>query len=132
MDPQLLPDLHKFYPEIILTAALLCVIVGDIGVLRVRRSLTFAVAALGLALAFCAAIPLFAAPAGTLFFGVVAVDPMAAFFKCFLILTSFLVLLSTPGSRELSRMHMGEFYMLLLGVTLSMLLLASSVDLLMI
>ena len=61
----------------------------------------------------------------------VALDPMAVFFKGFLILTSFLVLLAAPGSRELSRAHLGEFYALLLGVTLGMLLLASSTDMLM-
>jgi len=132
MDPQLIPDLHKFYPEIILTAAFLLAIIGDLGFSRIRGGLTFSVAALGLALAFAAGIPLFGMPTGTLFFGVIAIDPLAAFFKCFLILTSFLVLLATPGSRELSQRPLGEFYMLLLGVTLSMVLLASSVDLLMI
>ncbi|MBP1624576.1 MAG: proton-translocating NADH-quinone oxidoreductase, chain, partial [Acidobacteria bacterium] len=126
MDPQLIPDLHKFYPEIILTAAFLLAIIGDLGFSRIRGGLTFSVAALGLALAFAAGIPLFGMPTGTLFFGVIAIDPLAAFFKCFLILTSFLVLLATPGSRELSQRPLGEFYMLLLGVTLSMVLLASS------
>jgi NADH-quinone oxidoreductase subunit N len=81
--------------------------------------------------AFVYTIPLFSAPQGSTFFGVLAVDPMAAFFKCFLILTSFLILLSTPKSREFSHSHMGEFYALLLGVTLAMLLLSSSMDLLM-
>ncbi len=131
MNPQILSDLKKFYPELILSAALLCVVIADIAFPRLRKSLTFILAALGLAIAFFFCIPLFGAPAGTMFFGAVAIDRMAVFFKCFLILTSFLVLLAAPGSRELSHRHLGEFYMLLLGVTLSMLLLASSVDMLM-
>ena len=131
MNPQLLLDLHKFYPEIILTAALLCVIIADIAFARAGRKLTFAITAAGMALAFLAAVPLFKSPEGTLFFGAVAIDSMAVFFKCFLILTSFLVLLAAPGSKELAQRHLGEFYMLLLGVTLAMLLLASSADLLM-
>ncbi len=61
----------------------------------------------------------------------IAIDRMAVFFKGFLILTSFLVLLSTPGSRELSKSSRGEFYALLLGVTLGMMLLVSAVDMLM-
>jgi NADH-quinone oxidoreductase subunit N len=132
MNPQIFADLHKFYPEIILTAALLCVVIADLAFHRIRKHVTFVLAALGLALAFAAGIPLFGAAAGTLFYGVIAVDQMGAFFKCFLILASFLVLLATPGSREFSQRRMGEFYALLLGVTLAMLLLASSVDVLMI
>jgi NADH-quinone oxidoreductase subunit N len=58
-------------------------------------------------------------------------DPMAVFFKCFLILTALFVLFAAPASRELSRRPLGEFYALLLGVTFAMLLLASSIDLLM-
>jgi NADH-quinone oxidoreductase subunit N len=131
MNPQVLLDLKKFYPEVIITAAFLCVIVGDLAFPRIRKNVTFMLAALGLGCAFIASLPLFSAPQGTLFFGILALDKMAVFFKCFLILTSFLVLLTAPGSKELSQRHMGEFYTLLLGVTLAMLLLASSVDMLM-
>jgi NADH-quinone oxidoreductase subunit N len=132
MNPQILLDLKQFYPELILTAALLCVVIGDIAFPRIRKSVTFILAALGLALAFIYSLPLFSAPAGELFFGVIALDRLAVFFKLFLTLTSLLVLLAVPGSRELARRSMGEFYMLLLGVTLAMLLLASSMDMLMI
>jgi NADH-quinone oxidoreductase subunit N len=131
MNLQILADLHKFYPELILTVAFLCVVIGEIAFSHIRKYLTFTLAALGLGLAFVASLPLFGSTAGTLFYGVVAVDPMGAFFKCFLILTSFMVLLATPGSRELSQRNLGEFYALLLGTTLAMILLASSVDLLM-
>jgi NADH-quinone oxidoreductase subunit N len=131
MNPQLLLDLKQFYPEIILTVALLAVIIVDIGYPRSRRNFTFGVTALGLIFAFLSSLNLISAPAGTLFYGVVAIDPMAVFFKCFLILTSFLVLLTVPGSKELSKSHLGEFNALLLGVTLAMLLLSSSVDLMM-
>jgi NADH-quinone oxidoreductase subunit N len=132
MNPQILLDLKSFYPEIIIAAALICVVIADLALQKARKSATFLIAALGLIIAFVLSIPLFRAPGGTLFYGALAIDPMAAFFKCFLILTSFLVLLAAPESKELSRQHLGEFYTLLLGVTLAMLLLASSVDLLMI
>jgi NADH-quinone oxidoreductase subunit N len=131
MNPQLLWDLKKFYPEIIITAAILCVIIADIGFPRIRKNLTFVIAGLGLIFAFFTCVPLFRTPAGTLFYGVIAIDQMAVFFKSFLIVTSFLVLLVAPGSRELSQRRLGEFYALLLSVTLAMLLLATSVDMLM-
>jgi NADH-quinone oxidoreductase subunit N len=131
MNPQVFLDLQKFFPELIITAALLCVVIADIAFTRFRRSLTFIIAALGLLFAFIYSIPLFAAAEGTMFFGAVSMDSMAVFFKCFLIMTSLLVLLITPGSKELSQMHPGEFYAILLGVTVSMLLLSSSADMLM-
>src|SRR5688572_9504101 len=130
MHPDLVRDLHLFYPEIAITVTLLLVVVADLLVPRTIRSVTFLLTALGLLDAFALTVPLFGHEARTLFFGMVALDPMAVFFKGFLILTSFLVLLAAPGSREFSRAHLGEFYALLLGVTLGMLLLASSTDML--
>lgn len=132
MNPQLLPDLHLFYPEIAITVALLAVIVADISLGRLRRSVTFLVTALGLLTAFGLTLPLFGVAGRTLFYGMIAIDSVAVFFKGFLVLASFLVLLATPGSRELSERFLGEFYTLLLGATLAMMLLASSVDLLMV
>jgi NADH-quinone oxidoreductase subunit N len=131
MNPQILADLRMFYPELILTAAFLCVVMGDIVFTRIRKSITFILTLLGLGLALMSSIFLFSSPNGTLFYGIVAVDPMGTFFKCFLILTSFFVLLATNGSKELSRRPLGEFYAILLGVTLALLLLVSSVDMLM-
>ncbi len=131
MNPQILQDMHRFYPELAVTAALLAVVIADIGFPGIRRSLTFVTAAVGLIAAFWLTIPLFWAPEGTMFYGMLALDRMAVFFKGFLIVASFLVLLATPGSKELETRQLGEFYALLLGVTLGMMLLASSVDMLM-
>jgi len=131
MDPQIVLDLHSFYPEIALTLTLLAVIIVDLALPRIKKSATFLVTALGLLAAFICTLPLVHDPQGTLFYGMIAIDPLAVFFKLFLILTSFLVLLIAPGSRELSKDHIGEFYTLLLGVTLGMLLLASATDMLM-
>ncbi len=131
MNPLMFQDLNAFFPEITISVTLLAVIVVDLMMPGIRKGATFFVAALGLLLALAFTVPLFAAPEGTLFYGMLALDPMAVFFKAFLILTSFLILLAAPGSRELSRQHIGEFYTLLLGVTLGMILLASAVDMLM-
>ncbi|MEJ2111173.1 MAG: NADH-quinone oxidoreductase subunit N [Acidobacteriota bacterium] len=131
MNPQILSDLKLFYPEIIITVAILLVVIGDLVFTRISRSLTFCLTALGMVAAIIASIRLFDADPGTLFFGVISLDPMSIFFKIFLILTSFFVLFATSGSRELAKSNMGEFYSLLLGVTLAMMLLASSADMLM-
>lgn len=131
MNPQILSDLKQFYPEIILTAALLLVVIGDIAFSRIRRSLSFIIAAAGLIAALVSSIRLFEQDSGTLFFNVLSLDPMSIFFKCFLILTSLFILFSVPGSKELERRNLGELYTLLLGVTLAMMLLTASADMLM-
>ena len=131
MDPHIPESFRKFYPEVIITVALLLVVVIDIALPKIRKMATFWVTALGLLASFVFTVPLLGAAESKLFYGMVALDPLAVFFKGFLILASFLVLLATPGSRELSRSNLGEFYTLLLGVTLGMLLLATSIDMLM-
>jgi NADH-quinone oxidoreductase subunit N len=131
MNPQILQDIQKIYPELAVTAALLCVVVADLVCGRLRRNVTFALTALGLAVAFWLTLPLAHAPQSTLFFGMLALDPMAVFFKAFFLLTSFLILMTAPGSKELAKTHLGEFYSLLLAVTLGMMLLAASTDMLM-
>jgi hypothetical protein len=57
MNPQILSDLKTFYPELILTAAILAVVIGDLVFLRIRNAVTFGVAALGLILSFACSIP---------------------------------------------------------------------------
>jgi NADH-quinone oxidoreductase subunit N len=131
MNPQVLMDLKKIYPEIILTTALICVVIGDLVFARIRKGLTFVLAAAGLLVALFISACQLSTSSQSLFFGVIAIDPMAAFFKCFLILASFLVLLTAANSRELSESHLSEFYALLLGVTLAMSFLAASLDMLM-
>jgi NADH-quinone oxidoreductase subunit N len=131
MNPQILLDLKKLYPEIIITIAILFVVIADLALPTIRKKATLLIASTGLILAFIASIPLFGQPRASAFFDVLAIDPMAAFFKCFLIMASFLILLAAPKSKELSRYNLGEFYTLLLAVTLGMILLASSIDILM-
>ena len=131
MNPQIIHDLHSIYPELALTATLLLVILVDLAFPRVRHNAAFLVAALGLITALVLSFPLFAATPGTLFYGMIALVSMSVFFKVFLIITSLLVMLAAPGSKELAKEHMGEFFTLLLGVTLGMLFLASATDMLM-
>ncbi len=131
MDPQILSDLRDFLPELAITAALLLVIVADLIFSGRRNAITFAIAGAGLLTALALTVRQFGGPARTLFFEMIALDEMAIFFKGFIAATSFLILLAAPGARELARSSLGEFYSLLLGVTLGMMLLAASVDLLM-
>jgi NADH-quinone oxidoreductase subunit N len=132
MNPQIVQDLTNFLPELAISIAFLLVIIVDIAFPReAGKKISFATAMLGLAVALILTIPLFGVDAHSMFFGMVALDRLALFFKGFLVLTSLMVLLVAPGSRELAGRHLGEFYVLLLGVTLGMMLLVSATDMLM-
>jgi NADH:ubiquinone oxidoreductase subunit 2 (subunit N) len=58
-----------------------------------------------------------------------AIDGFAQFFKLFLLLAALLVVLASLHSVELAPFHQGEFFALLLAVTLGMVLLANSTNL---
>ena len=127
---QVLASLGRFVPEMILTAAILVVTLVDVSGIPSRNNLNrgLTVAALGSGL--------FSVSAGEpqlIFAGMLADDPLASFFKVILLLAALLVALmfTFDNSRELRGLGQGEFYVLLLAVTLSNLLLAASNDLVM-
>jgi NADH-quinone oxidoreductase subunit N len=124
-------SLPRFGPELITTAALLLVILVDATGMALRNGFNRLITALGLAAALVACAPL-ARPeaAGSLFSGMLHVDPMGVFFKVLLLGASLLLLLSFTfkNSRELFGLGQGEFYALLLALTLSNLLLAAAND----
>jgi len=125
-------SLRLFRPELALTAALLLVVLVDAARPAWRNGAcrVLTVAGLGAALAFC--LPL-RGQSALLFTGMVALDPLALFFKVLLIGASLLVILAFTfrNSRELRGQSQGEFYALLLAVTVSNMFLATANDLVM-
>src|SRR3989442_8140852 len=119
-----------FTPEIALTVGLMLVVLVDAFGAPWRnivgRFLTVATLALSLVLAL-RLLPA-GSPGASIFSGMVVVDPLGLFFKVILLAASLLtVLLFTfRNSRELFGLGHGEFYELLLAVTLSNLLMATS------
>ena len=129
-----LESLKYFLPELILVWALAVVIVVDLALKgrQDRRWGTVAIAMAGLVLAGFYTITLGDAPQGTLFTRMVVLDHFGVLLRALFILTAILVLLLSVPSRELSRLNQGEFFALLLAVTVSMMWMASSINLLMI
>ena len=127
---EVMASVRHFQPELVLTAALLLVVVVDaVGAAwRNRAMQLLTVAGLAGALVVALRDRQFA---GELFHGMVVADPMGSFFKALLLGASLLVVLAFnfKNSRELHGLGQGEFYALLLAVTLSNLLLATANDL---
>ena len=126
-------SLKYFLPELILVWTLAVVIVVDLALRgrQDRRWGTVAVALAGLVLAGFYTIMLGDAPQGTLFTRMVVLDHFGVLLRALFILTAILVLLLSIPSRELSRLNQGELIALLLAVTVSMMWMANSINLLM-
>ncbi|HEX2520947.1 MAG TPA: hypothetical protein VHP35_02410, partial [Terriglobia bacterium] len=124
-----LQSLRFFLPELTLTVAILVVILCDISVRNLRNVLNPLLTIASLLVALYFTLQLNQAGAATLFQGMVALDSFAQFFKVFLILAGLLVVLSSLHADELSSVHQGEFFALLLSVTLGMILMANSINL---
>jgi NADH-quinone oxidoreductase subunit N len=124
-------SMGRFLPELTLTAGLLLVVLVDAlgAAWRNAACRVLTVASLLGALALC--VPLGRQPAGEIWSGMLVHDPLGVFFKVVLLLASLLLVLAFTfrNSRELFGLGQGEFYALLLAVTLSNLLLATSNDL---
>src|SRR5262249_97266 len=128
----LLPDLNRFLPELLLCAGLLLVVLVDSIGAAWRNAVNRALTVLSLAGALALCRPLATSGfSGTLFSGMLVLDPLAVFFKVILLAASVRVVLSFTfrNSRELAGQGQGEFYALMLAVTISNLLLATANDL---
>jgi NADH-quinone oxidoreductase subunit N len=125
-------SLARFLPEVALTVGLLLVLIVDASGVRgrdpVNRSLTLVT--LGVALLLCPG-SIADGFSGPIFSGMLALDPLAVFFKILLIGASLLLILAFTfrNSKELEGLGQGELYVLLLAVTLGNLLLVSASDL---
>jgi NADH-quinone oxidoreductase subunit N len=131
---EVLRSLALFHPEVALTVGLLLVVVLDSigGAWRNGAIRVASLATLVASLAFAARLQS-AGATGSLFSGIVVVDPLGTFFKIILILASLLVAAAFTfrNARELHGLGQGEFHTLLLALTLSNLLLAAANDLVM-
>jgi NADH-quinone oxidoreductase subunit N len=127
---EVLQSLRLFRPELALTGALLLVVIVDAMRPRGRDLINRVLTLGGLAAALALCVPL-RAQSASLFQGMVVLDPLAVFFKILLIAASLLVVLifTFRNSRELHGLGQGEFYALMLAVTLSNVLMATANDL---
>jgi len=128
--PFTLWDFAAFTPEIILTVAGLLVLAVDaIGGEDTPKVIPFLTLG-GLGAALVAVVTTFGNSQnvlGTMY----AIDPLASFFKVIALMVGILVTLLTISYLEQRARYVGEFYSLLLFVTLAMVLVVSSTNLIM-
>jgi NADH-quinone oxidoreductase subunit N len=124
-----LASLNFFYPEIILSATILLLIVLDL-LVRNRRHLAV-VAVIGCVGSLLATVDLYSAQPGWLFHRMIILDNFSLFFKVFALTATILTIWMSLGSNEIKQVYEGEYYTLLLTSALGMFFMASASNLLM-
>ncbi|MBI1802327.1 MAG: NADH-quinone oxidoreductase subunit N [Chloroflexi bacterium] len=119
-------------PEIILTVCALAVLTIDLFSAERGRAWSPALTLAGLALAALDAAALFGAPAQPVFGQMVVADAFTGFFRLTSLMLAALIVFAAKEYIEKRTQYVAEFYALLLFVTLSIILLAASVDLIMV
>ncbi|HXV59953.1 MAG TPA: NADH-quinone oxidoreductase subunit N [Vicinamibacteria bacterium] len=129
-------SLKYFAPEIVLVFTLMAVLLFDLIAMKrspaERRLVIVLPTLIGLSTALVFALQLFDAPTAGLFSNMVALDGFGALLRILFILTALFVLLFTIPSRELSGVHQGELLVLLVTVTVALIWMANSINLVMI
>ncbi len=131
MVDQILESISRFLPETALTGALCLAILSDL-MFRKKHTVTMVIVLLGF-LASLAFVLLQGGITETVFSGMVAVDPFATYFKIIIAMAAILVVLFSffSGEVQATEKRKGEYFSLLLAMTLGMYLMAGAVNLLM-
>ncbi len=132
MGDALLTDLSRFLPELALTATFLAAILVDL-IFR-RSSLPVAAVVMGGLIVSGILVLGQSGMNVPIFTQMLAVDSFAVFFKLLIILTVILIVVFSLQSQELAAggRRLGEYYFLLVALTLGMVLMAGATNLLMI
>lgn len=128
MDLNNLESLSYFFPEIILTATILLLIVVDL--FSPGRRAVATIAVIGCAGSLLATFALYSAPSGWLFQRMIVLDNFSLFFKVLSLVAAILVIWMSLGSYEIRQVHQGEYYTLLLTCALGIFFMASASNLL--
>ncbi len=121
-------DLRYLYPEIILIATMLVVMIAEIIPVTNKRLVIPFLSLAGLLVSMFFTFPLLDDPVRSLFSGMMVVDHMGVFFRIFFAFSSIIIVLLSLTTFKKS----GEYYALLLATTTGMYFMASSTHIIMI
>jgi NADH-quinone oxidoreductase subunit N len=129
----ILESANLFRPETALIVTFCAVLLVDLLVGRKSQAPAY-VTLLGLAVTGWFVLAQVGTAPVTLFSNMIALDPFAVFFKALSLVTTLLIVVFSLQSNELreAKRFMGEYYALLVSLTLGMFLMASSTNLIMI
>lgn len=124
----------SFVPELFLSGLFLLIILIDILGSKKNRVIIPAVSIIGLVISGFLVAQQHMMPKEQIFLGMYAVDPFAIYFKYLFIASGIFAILISIDADEVNEPQsrsLGEYYSLIVGMVLGMILMASSTDLLM-
>ena len=124
-------SLQFFWPEILLTAAILLIVAVDLILTENKKGILTAITLLVLVGSLFSISALYDQNAQSLFMGMVALDNFALFFKLLFVITTIVVTIFGLQSPDIDEERIGEFYAILLSVVLGAFLMVSATNLLM-
>jgi len=125
--------LTAFVPELCLSVLFLTLVLAD-AIIRQRSAVIPVIALIGLVVTGVFVAQQHTLPSEQTFFGMLAIDPFAIFFKYLFLGAGVLAILISMDSEELNKPEtrsLGEYYAILIAMVLGMFLMASATDLLM-
>ena len=125
---QFIPNLSLLYPELIITVLALVVLMADLVVSKSRKIIIAWITAIGLITSMISSLPLIGVDETT-FSGMFICDPFALFFKLLFLATGLITILLSISYVKLEKIHLGEYYALLLFSILGMMIMAAANDL---
>ena len=126
-----LSSLGYIWPEVVLTASIMIIIVVDLIVGGGKKGLMTAMTLASLVICLIAVADLYDEAPRSLFLGMAALDGFALFFKILFVVTTILVVLFGLQSPDIEEARIGEFYAIFLSVVLGGFFMASATNLLM-
>ncbi len=126
-----LESLSYFWPEVILTLAILVIVVVDLIVSGKKVGLLTGLTLAALGVCLFAIVGLYDEEPRALFMGMMALDGFSLFFKALFVVTTIVVTLFGLQSPDIDQDRIGEFYAIFLSVVLGGFLMASATNLLM-
>lgn len=130
-----LESLSLFIPELIVSATILVLFVADFFAMRFQKKLAglcTLISVLGLTAALLMSLALSNLEATSFFYGMLAFDRLATFTKILFPLATLLIVIFSNRSREMEKVDLPSYHILVLTLFLGALLLAASTNLLMI
>ncbi len=129
-------ELTLLLPELLLAGTVILLLLADLVVREPRHKRLYltALALVGLGAAAAWVFPALLVSDPTItsaFFGQIAIDPVSTLFKALFLLVTGVAVFTSLLSDELPDKQMGEYYALLLSITVGMFLMAGANDLLM-
>ncbi len=125
---QFIPNLSLLYPELIVTVLALVVLMADLVISKSRKIIIAWITAIGLITSLVSSLPLIGVDETT-FSGMFICDSFALFFKLLFIVTGLITILLSISYVKLEKIHLGEYYALLLFSILGMMVMAAANDL---